>query len=738
MELIQYLWLVLFLFVIFLGLIPLKLFFKDRDEKKLMYAIGLLLSTISFLILGLGFIKYGNSSLIADILYLWGAFIYIILLFYITLERLLNNDKIKDYLFNLYIFTIIISFVLISSNVIPSEVYSFFMAFGSALILIFCIGLIIKFRNISSYLFLLSISSILIASILLTQIENKYTFADYFSFYAYFIGYIFLGLIFSLSIHSTDDQKGLDSYFSIKKTLLKTKEELAKSTKTVQDLFHQMIEPAAVVNKKGEILDVSTKSFEELGYSKEELIGKNFLTLEFIDSKTKIFLLKNLLLRFAGKDIKPYEITISRKDGKKVPYEIHAGKIQYEGKPADMVIFRNLSEWKKTQEEVTKLAEVIKNSSELIHLTTLEGQMIFLNDTGSEMLGIDSEDIHQHTTMHIISNKYSDLVKNEVFPTLMKQGSWEGDLQYKNVKNGSIFDVHSLLFVIYDQTTKKPRYLANVALDITARKLAEKELYQTHKELKTLNKELEQKVKERTEQINDLLVQKDEFINQLGHDLKNPLGPMLNLLPILEKNEKDSDKKEMLRIINRNVQYMKNLISKTIKLAQLRSPNTIFHFETNDLNKIIDEVIENNKLIFDQHHIVIENNMLDDLQADVDKLQIHEVFTNLLNNAVNYTEDNGVITIEGNKRDDQTILFTIKDTGIGMDKEQVSKIFNEFYKGNSQKSEFKSSGLGLTICKRIIERHQGKIWVESEGIGKGSTFYFTIPEKHTNSNNEKF
>ena len=104
-------------------------------------------------------------------------------------------------------------------------------------------------------------------------------------------------------------------------------------------------------------------------------------------------------------------------------------------------------------------------------------------------------------------------------------------------------------------------------------------------QLSILNKNLEERVQERTREVEKLLKQKDEFITQLGHDLKNPLGPLINLIPLLEEQEDDSAKKEMLTVLHRNADYMKNLVVKTLELAVLNSPNTRFSIEILNLFK---------------------------------------------------------------------------------------------------------------------------------------------------------
>jgi len=250
---------------------------------------------------------------------------------------------------------------------------------------------------------------------------------------------------------------------------------------------------------------------------------------------------------------------------------------------------------------------------------------------------------------------------------------------------------------------------------------------ETIKIITDMNTKLEQKVIDRTNKIDVLLKQKDDFINQLGHDLKNPLNPLVNLLPILEKNEQNQKNKEIIGVLVRNVNYMKNLVTKTIELGRLNSPKTTFSFEDINLVTELNAVIDNNKLMLREKTIGIKNNSPDDIMVNVDKLRFDELINNLLNNAVKFTTGSGSILIDA-KQDYNFVTVSIKDTGIGMSDQQLHNIFNEFYKADASRHDFDSSGLGLSICKRIVEKHNGRIWAESEGLGKGSTFYFTVPK----------
>jgi signal transduction histidine kinase len=223
-----------------------------------------------------------------------------------------------------------------------------------------------------------------------------------------------------------------------------------------------------------------------------------------------------------------------------------------------------------------------------------------------------------------------------------------------------------------------------------------------------------------------LLKQKDEFITQLGHDLKNPLGPLINLIPLLEIQENDSIKKEMLTVLHRNADYMKNLVVKTLELAVLNSPNTKFSIEKMNLFKEVYQIIENKKILFDENKIKISNKINHKLSIKADRLRLEELLTNIFENSVKYSHDDCRITIDAEQTND-FVTISIADNGIGMTKEQIERIFDEFFKADSARHDIQSTGLGMSICKRIVEKHGGSIWVESPGPEKGTTVFFTLP-----------
>ena len=271
---------------------------------------------------------------------------------------------------------------------------------------------------------------------------------------------------------------------------------------------------------------------------------------------------------------------------------------------------------------------------------------------------------------------------------------------------------------------QRSRYATlNIMSDI---KTSNQELKVTRENLALLNQNLEGKVQERTAKVKELLRQKDEFINQLGHDLKSPLTPLMRILPKVMEDPDNPKTKERLDIINRNVDYIKNLALGTLKLARLNSESVEFDFQDINLLNLTDNIIEDNQFLFGEKDIKVENEIDKNISVYADEMQLRELFTNLSSNTVKFVQNGGKVTFNA-KEDNGVVRISIKDTGIGMTKEHTEHIFDEFYKVDSSRHELDSSGLGLSICKRIVEKHGGEICVESPGLGKGTIFYFAVP-----------
>jgi len=289
---------------------------------------------------------------------------------------------------------------------------------------------------------------------------------------------------------------------------------------------------------------------------------------------------------------------------------------------------------------------------------------------------------------------------------------------------GSIRDITERL-AAEEERIRNARKIEEMNIKLQA---TNKDLKTAQKELKILNQDLEEKVEERTKEIQQLLKNKIEFIGQLGHDLKSPLTPLIGLLPTLQEKTKDPELKELVEVINRNVYYIRDIVVKTLKLERLSSTNLELYLKPFNLYDLIENFISNSSYITKERNLKIKNNINKNLFVKVDQVEFSELIENLFINAVKFTPDGGSIVFNAIKDKDGFIKININDTGKGLTQDQIDKVFEDFYKVDPSRHELDSSGLGLSICKKIVEKHGGDIWAESPGVDQGCTFNFLMPE----------
>lgn len=352
---------------------------------------------------------------------------------------------------------------------------------------------------------------------------------------------------------------------------------------------------------------------------------------------------------------------------------------------------------------------------------------VLCNKAYANDLKINPDNIVNHTDFDFFPKELAEKYRDEDKLLIESGKSEEIDEEYE--KDGEIYKIHTYKAPVRDRNGNIVG-IFGIFWDISKQKKIESELMEAHQVMETIIKQLERKVQQRTDEIQRLLVQKDQFIGQLGHDLKTPLSILLNIIPMISEEIKSPEGKEDCKMAIRNINYINTLVKETLKIAELSSP--VVELEKNEisLKSLLEEVLNDNKLLFKVNKIEIENFIDKPLVIMVDKLKIKEVFYNLINNSVKFTPEGGKIRFK-EEENDESVKIIIEDTGIGMTQEQSNHIFDDFFKADTARTDLEGSGLGLSICRRIIEKHGGKIWAESDGSGKGSKFFFTLNKGKT-------
>ncbi len=269
-----------------------------------------------------------------------------------------------------------------------------------------------------------------------------------------------------------------------------------------------------------------------------------------------------------------------------------------------------------------------------------------------------------------------------------------------------------LVALMLNSSDKLRMKAIELAVEIKERKKTERQLKHALIQLERSNRDLEQ------------------FAYVASHDLQEPLRMIVSYVQLLERRYRekfDENAKDFMGFITEGTQRMQLLIRDLLEFSRVTSQSK--EFEIIDLNEILKIVLKNLKIAIEENNVKIQYSNLPDVLGD--NTQLIQLFQNLIYNAIKFKKDAHPEIEVSAVHNESNWLISVKDNGIGIADEYKEKIFIIFQRLHDR-GKYQGTGIGLAVCKRIVERHGGKIWVESE-LGKGSTFYFTLPDVNASS-----
>ena len=526
-------------------------------------------------------------------------------------------------------------------------------------------------------------------------------------------GTIFYGSLNVTPIYKGTKIIGMRSIIHDVTEMVKAEERIKESEEQFRTISEQSLMGISIIQDE-KIKYINKTLADILGYSVSELLSWNsgeFFKTIYPEDKKRIIEFATKMGKQFENNFQYYEARGIHKSGSIIWLEIHSKSIMFQNKRAFLTSYINITERKKTKEELRESDEkyrfLFEKSPVSILLINAQGRIEDCNPALEKLIKYDKHEL--------VGNRFDKLpiVLPEYLPILL--------IRLKKVANAESIPTIDI------KLKKKDGNLVWVNIDSSLVKLGEKALILVMVHNISETKELEIKLK-------DLNEMRKEFIDRASHELKTPITTVYGayqLLDLLHKDNFNPEQLELLEMASIGTKRIKKLVDDLLDVSLMESKKFKLHKSKTNISDIIVNCIKEMKYFSNKRNHKIDIDILPELYISIDESRIELVLTNIISNAIKYTHPNGKISIKL-KSDDHFALIEIKDSGVGLTEGEIKNLFKKFSTIESSlkkdlNMELGSTGLGLFLSKEIIELHQGEIWAESEGKGKGSTFIIKIP-----------
>jgi len=530
----------------------------------------------------------------------------------------------------------------------------------------------------------------------------------------------------------------------VKKENVAREETLKRSVERLETLMDEIPVGVANIDIKGKITYFN-KRFEEIsGYSREEIVSKNAFKLGLFSPETLKLLGRRIKERLIGKPLGPLQIQLKRKDGKWMWLEERAKLLKERGVPVGLqAIGQDITERKREEEALRQSEEKLRLMFEAlpegITVIDIDGKIVQSNKATAYIYGYDNkEEIIGLSIFEFIAEKDRTGI-TEIMKKTLKEGSL-GAIELTQLrKDRSEFPAEVNGTVLKD-ASGNPIGFITITEDITERKQMEQEIQDKNEQLEIQNEELRatdeelhasneelQATNEKLRDAQEKLVRSERLaaIGQLaggvGHELRNPLSAIKNAVYYVRgkvaKNElaqKEPRVIEFLDIVDEEINSSNKIINDLLGFSRVGKPTVL----PTRIERVIEDALSYTIL---PENIALTKKLNTGLpEIKIDTNQVCQVLVNVILNAVQAMPTGGKLTISAQEKD-KFLEVEIADTGCGIPQEVMDKIFDPLFTTRA-----KGIGLGLAVCKTIIDRHQGHIGAESK-VGKGATFTIKLP-----------
>ncbi len=376
-------------------------------------------------------------------------------------------------------------------------------------------------------------------------------------------------------------------------------------------------------------------------------------------------------------------------------------------------------------EELLYLTEFAHNLPDAVIVMDMSYRILGWNETAEALFGWEKEEVIGKLAFDILQTTfpYNPRGRAECQEVLASKGRWQGEVIQQH-RDGEKLNILISLSLVRDRRGETLGLLA-MQRDITERRRAEEQAHLLYSEAQQARDQLMAYLTEHKE----VERRKDEFMSVVSHELKTPVTTIKGFVQLLQrrlKNYDDPDAQLFLSRLDSQLNRLTRLINDLLEISRIQTGRLKYHNETFDLREVVESVVEQIQATTTTHRLSFEDMTQTPALVSGDRERLGHVFTNLLMNAIKYSPHADSIIIRVTV-DEQEVIVSVQDSGIGIAESDLEKIFERFYQVSyPQERPFSGLGIGLYLSHEIITRHNGQIRVESQKE-HGSTFYVALP-----------
>lgn len=524
-------------------------------------------------------------------------------------------------------------------------------------------------------------------------------------------------------------------------TARRTSERMLEREKSLDELqlsdcaFKDGLQAVMITDPSGIILRVNPMFCEITGYSVQEAVGKKPKILQSGQHDLTFYKAFWNSLKHTGRW--EGEFWNRRKNGE--VFAVFENISTVRGPNGEtrfyIALFQDITERKRSSEALQRAYGENRAITEAIHdnlyMLDLSGKMIWWNKRMQEVTGLNDEEMKGRSGEEFFIEEDRAKVKSAIF-TCIEQGYAEAEARMITV-SGPVYYHYNGVRVLNAQG--QVIGITGIGRDISEQKLHEARITQ-------LNQELEQRVEERTVELLAAKIEaeranlaKSEFLSSMSHELRTPMNAILGFSQLL-KMSSNLSKQELDNVdeVINGGKHLLDLINEILDLAKIESGKIDFSLVSLDCQKIAKECIDLMQPFKQRYQVSMQAEFpnLAQLYVLADVTRLKQVLLNLLSNAFKYNRPGGSVTLSIENTAQNKVRFNIKDTGAGISLERQAELFQAFNRLGAEKMEVEGTGIGLVICKRVIEAMGGSIGFYST-TGVGSSFWVELPRSENNS-----